>query len=293
MILFNYVNSTYCLQNMILLKRLLFKNCNADVATKGDFMFKNVIVRRPSKSMTEGITSSPELGKPDYENAIKQHESYVEALKKCGVKVTILEELEEFPDSCFVEDAALLTEKCAIITRPGALSRRKETERIVDTIEKFYDMENIEYIVEPGTLEGGDVMMVGDTFYVGLSERTNEEGIDQLTLILQKYEYKCITVSLEEVLHLKTGLAYLENNNLLVAGEFIEKNIFKGFTKIVVPEGEKYAANCIWVNDKVLVPEGYKEVKRLVEKAGYEVIIVDTSEYRKLDGGLSCLSLRF
>lgn len=256
-------------------------------------MFKNVIVRKPSKSMVEGITSAPELGKPNYEKALKQHENYIEALKKCGVEVTVLDGLEEFPDSCFVEDAALLTKKCAIITRPGALSRRRETEKIEDTIEKFYGEDEIEHIVEPGTLEGGDVMMVGDTFYVGLSARTNKEGIKQLTLILEKYGYNCIEVSLEEVLHLKTGLAYLENNNLLVAGEFTEKDVFKEFNKIIIPKGEEYAANCIWVNNKVLVPEGYEKVKNLVEEAGYEVITVDTSEYRKLDGGLSCLSLRF
>lgn len=256
-------------------------------------MFKNVIVRRPSKSLLEGITSAPELGKPDYEKALAQHDNYIEALKSCGVQVTVLEALEEFPDSCFVEDPAIVTRECAIITRPGALTRRREIEHIIDPIKKFYPEDKIEYIKEPGTLEGGDVMMVGDTFYVGLSARTNQEGIDQLTAILNKYGMKCIAVPLEEVLHLKTGLAYLENNNLLVAGEFITKEVFETFNKIIIPAGEEYAANCIWVNGKVIVPTGYEKVKAAVEAAGYEVINVDTSEYRKIDGGLSCLSLRF
>lgn len=256
-------------------------------------MFKNVIVRRPSKSMVNGITSAPELGAPDYERALIQHDNYIEALKSCDVEVTILEALEEFPDACFVEDTALVTSKCAIIDRPGAETRREEAKYMVDTLRKFYPEDKIEYIKAPGTLECGDVMMVGDTFYVGLSARTNAEGVRQLTEILTRYDLKCVPVELEKVLHLKTGLAYLENNNLLVAGEFIEKDIFKDFNKIIIPEGEGYAANCIWVNNRVLVPEGYAKVKNAVEAAGYEVITVDTSEYRKLDGGLSCLSLRF
>ena len=136
-------------------------------------MFKNVIVRKPAKSMIDGITSAPELGKPDYELAVKQHDAYIEALKQCGVEVTELEALEEYPDSCFVEDAAVLTRKCAIITNPGAASRNGEKEHIIEAVRKFYDDDKIAYIKAPGTLEGGDVMMVGDHFYVGRSARTN------------------------------------------------------------------------------------------------------------------------
>ncbi len=256
-------------------------------------MFKNVIVRRPGKSLVEGITSAPELGKPDFELALKQHDNYIDALKSCGVEVTVLEALEEFPDSCFVEDTAVLTRKCAIIANPGAATRQKESGHMVDTIKKFYSEDTIEYIKHPGTLEGGDVMMVGDHFYAGLSARTNKEGIRQFIEILNKYGLTGSEVPLEKVLHLKTGVNYIENNNMLVSGEFIEKEDFKSYNKITIPENEAYAANCIWVNDTVIVPEGYPTVKKLVEEAGYNVILVDTSEFRKLDGGLSCLSLRF
>lgn len=256
-------------------------------------MFKNVIVRKPGRSISEGITSAPELGKPNYENAIKQHEKYVETLKSCGVNVTELEPLEDFPDSCFMEDVAVVTRKCAIITNPGAESRKGEEKSVIEVLKKFYDEDKIEYIKAPGTLEGGDVMMVGDHFYVGLSARTNEEGIRQFISILEKYGLTGSAVPLKEVLHLKTGLAYLENNNLLVAGEFVDSPVFEKFNKIVIDENELYSANCIWVNDYVLVPEGYPKTKAAIEKAGYEVKTVDTSEYRKIDGGLSCLSLRF
>ena len=256
-------------------------------------MFKNVIVRKPAKSMIEGITSAPELGKPDYELALRQHDAYIEALESCDVNVTVLDALEEFPDSCFVEDTAVLTSKCAIISNPGANSRRGESFLMVDTIKKFYNSDQIEYITSPGTMEGGDVMMVGNHFYIGLSGRTNEEGCRQFKASLEKHGHTCSVVPLEKVLHLKTGINYIENNHMLVSGEFIEKDDFKTFKKIIVPENEAYGANCIWVNDTVIVPEGYPTVEKGVRDAGYKVIVIDTSEYRKLDGGLSCLSLRF
>lgn len=255
--------------------------------------FNNVIVRRPCRAICEGITSAPELGKPIYVKALQQHDTYIEALKQCGVEVTVLEADERYPDSCFVEDPALITRKCAIITNPGAASRNGEKNEIIGAVKKFFPEDKIEYIKDPGTLEGGDVMMVGDTFYVGLSARTNAEGIRQLTEILNKYGLECIQVPLEKVLHLKTGVNYIENNNMLVSGEFIEKPEFEKYNKIVIPEDEAYAANCIWVNDTVIVPEGYPAVLKAVQDAGYKTLLVDTSEFRKIDGGLSCLSLRF
>ena len=142
-------------------------------------------------------------------------------------------------------------------------------------------------------MEGGDVMMVGDHFYIGRSARTNAEGIRQFIAILEKHGLTGSEVPLEKVLHLKTGENYIENNNMLVSGEFITKPDFADFNKIIIPDDEAYAANCIWVNDKVIVPAGYPTVEKSIKDAGYEVILVDTSEYRKLDGGLSCLSLRF
>lgn len=256
-------------------------------------MFKNVIVRRPCRAMLNGITSNPQLGKPDYDLALKQHDAYIAALEKCGVEVTVLPADERYPDSCFVEDPAVITSKCAIITNPGAAARNGEKDEIVDAVRKFFSEDKIEYIQAPGTLEGGDVMMVGDHFYVGRSARTNAEGIRQFIAILEKYGLSGSEVTLEKVLHLKTGVNYLENGNMLVSGEFVEKPEFAQYNRIEIPEEEAYAANCIWVNGTVIVPEGYPAVEKAVRDAGYAVLLVDTSEYRKLDGGLSCLSLRF
>ena len=253
-------------------------------------MFKNVIVKKPCSSMIDGL-SSANLGKPNFQLAMQQHEVYIETLKKCGVSVTVLEADENYPDSCFIEDVALLTKECAIITRPGATSRRGEIVGLRETLEKFY--KNIENIEAPGTIEAGDIMMVGNHFYIGLSARTNEDGAKQMINILNKYGLSGSMVTLEKVLHLKTGLAYLENNNLLVAGEFVHSPIFSSFNKIVIDERESYSANCIWLNGHVIVPLGYENTKKAIEDLGYIVHEVDTSEFRKLDGGLSCLSLRF
>ena len=255
--------------------------------------FSNAIVRIPCRAMTKGITSGLYPGLPDYELALLQHAAYVEALKQCGVRVTVLPADENFPDSCFVEDPAVLTERCAVITNPAAASRNGEIISMEETVGKFYPRERIEHITYPGTLEGGDVMMCGDHFFVGRSERTNLEGIRQFSAILEKYGYSCREVSLEEVLHLKTGVNYLESNTMLVSGEFIRKPEFGSYHKIVIPEEEAYAANCIWVNGTVIVPRGYPSVLDAVKALGYRTIDVDTSEFRKLDGGLSCLSLRF
>ncbi len=256
-------------------------------------MFQHAIVRTPCSRVTEGITSSPELGKPDYQLALRQHEKYIQALRSCGVDVTVLPANEDYPDSCFVEDTAVLTRKCAIITNPGAATRKGEVESMLPVIQQFYSEDQIAFIQSPGTLEGGDVMMVGDHFYVGRSARTNEEGIRQFIEILNRFGLTGSEVPLTEVLHLKTGVNYLENNKMLVAGEFITKPDFEPYEKYIIPPEEAYAANCVWMNGTVLVPEGYPKVAEIVQSMGYKILLVDTSEFRKIDGGLSCLSLRF
>jgi dimethylargininase len=254
-------------------------------------MFKNAIVRTPAPTLVQGITSAPELGVPDYDKALKQHQQYIKALEACGVQVKVLEKDDQYPDSCFVEDVAVCTRSFAMVTNPGAATRKGEERNISQVLGNYY--ENIERIQAPGTLEGGDVMMVKDHYYIGLSDRTNREGAEQFITALEKYGMTGSVIEMEEMLHLKTGLAYLEDNILLVAGEFRQKEEFSPFTRIEIPEDEGYAANCIRVNNYVLVPEGFEKTKKLIEEAGLKVKTVDTSEYRKLDGGLSCLSLRF
>lgn len=256
-------------------------------------MFKHAIVKRPCRAVIEGITMSPELGTPNYEKALAQHDAYIEALKQTGVEVTVLEADENFPDSCFVEDAAVITKHCAIITNPGAKTRQMEAAQMLPTIRGFFSDDKIEYIKSPGTLEGGDVMMVGDHFYIGESKRTNKEGIAQFIAILEKYGMTGEGVPFDTILHLKTGVNYLENNLMLTSGEFIDHPTFASYDCHAVPADEDYASNCVWMNDKLLVPMGFPTVEKMVRDLGFDIILVDTSEFRKIDGGLSCLSLRF
>ena len=253
--------------------------------------FNNVIVKIPCPEMVNGISNS-DLGKPDYEKALKQHERYIETLKSCDVNVTILEADSDFPDSTFIEDAALLTRKCAILTNPGAPSRNGEPIRIKKTLEKFYA--NIESIKGSATIDAGDIMMVGDHFYIGLSERTNQAGAETMIAILEKYGLTGSIYPVKEVLHLKTGISYIENNIMMASGEFLVSEEFKKYDLLEIPEDESYAGNSIWINDTVITPAGYPKTRALLEEqTDYKIVAVDMSEFRKLDGGLSCLSLRF
>lgn len=256
--------------------------------------FKHTIVRRPGRSLSDGITSAPELGQPVYENAIIQHDNYIQTLKTCGVDVTVLEANEEFPDSCFIEDNALCTPNVAIISRPGAPTRQREVQMpdLREALSKFY--QNIEQIEAPGTIEPGDIAMVGTHFLIGLSDRTNEEGARQMIALLEKYGMTGEMAEMKDMLHFKTGMSYIENNNVLVLDTFASNPVFDRFNKIIVPSEEAYAANSIWINGNVITPAGYPKTKAALESLGqYNVIECDTSEYRKVDGGLSCLSLRF
>ncbi|NYF23306.1 dimethylarginine dimethylaminohydrolase family protein [Sporosarcina sp. JAI121] len=253
-------------------------------------MFKNVIAKTPGKSYLNGLTTS-DLGKPVFEKLLEQHDHYIKALEQCGVAVTHLPASEEFPDSTFVEDAAVLTPDFAVITNPGADSRNGEIIEIEATLKEFY--KKIHYIKSPGTLDGGDILQAEDHFYIGISERTNEEGALQLKEILETEGFKATIIPLKQFFHLKTGIAYLGDNRMVVAGEFVDHPAFDSYDKIVIGKEDEYSANCIRVNDYVIIPKGYEETKRKLNEAGYETIELDMSEVQKHDGGLSCLSLRF
>lgn len=253
-------------------------------------MFTKAIVKTPCKAMVNGLTTAS-LGTPDYDNALRQHGDYIAALEECGLDVTVLPLDNDYPDSCFVEDVALMTPACAILTRPGAQTRKGEVASMVEIVESFY--QSVESIEGAGTVEAGDIMMVGDHYYIGLSERTNAEGARQMIEILSRYGLTGSVVEMKDMLHLKTGLGYLENNNLLAAGEFLTKAEFSLFNLIPIDLDEAYAANSVWINGTVLTPKGFPKAKAKIERAGYSVREVDVSEFQKLDGGLSCLSLRF
>lgn len=255
-------------------------------------MFKNVIARSPSPTMVDGLTTNPQLGKVDFDLAAQQYNAYIDAIKSLGIEVTLLEPSEEFPDSCFVEDPAVVTPEVAVITNPGASTRKHEIELIEQPLRDFFG-DRIERITNPGTLEGGDVMLVDKTFYVGKSARTNDEGFRQFKEIMAKYGYDAVQVPLSGFIHLKTGCSFIAGNDLLVSSEFYENPAFANFNKLFVPDEEDYAANSMMMNGTVFLPSGFPTVAKMVEDAGYTVKLLDMSEFRKIDGSLTCLSLRF
>ena len=253
-------------------------------------MFSRAIVCTPAQSLVDGITTAG-LGLPDYELALEQHRHYIDALESCNLTVEVMPADEQFPDSLFIEDTALLMPRCAIVTNPGAASRQGEEKQVSARLDQYYDQ--VETIQAPGTIDGGDIMMVGDHCYIGLSERTNQVGASQMIELLQAYGYSGSTISISESLHLKSSVSYLENHNLVVTGELCDKTEFAEFKQLRIEAAESYAANCVWINNRVLVPAGYPQSTEMIEALGYSVIELDVSEFRKLDGGLSCLSLRF
>lgn len=252
--------------------------------------FRNAIVRLPCPGIIDGITSA-NLGNPDYSLAVEQHSRYVETLINLGLQVKVLDRNDDHPDSTFIEDVALCAGGFAVITNPGAESRRGEIREMREVLQEFYD--TIEEIFWPGTLEAGDVMRADNHFYIGISRRTNIKGAEQLLHILARHGNSGSTIPLDKLLHLKSGVSYLENSNLLVCGELSGNKDFKGFNRIGVDDEESYAANCLWINETVLIPEGFPRTRDKIEKSGYKTIVLDVSEFRKVDGGLSCLSLRF
>jgi len=222
---------------------------------------------------------------------LDQHSKYAKALEKCGLNIILLEPDNKFPDSTFVEDTAVVNKDVAIVTRPGAPTRRGEEQEINDILIKNF--KNVEYIKSPGTLEGGDVLKIENQYYIGLSNRTNIEGADQLIKILKLYGYSCTKVKLKNFLHLKSGISYIGENTILTAGEFINHQYFKDFSQIVIDENEAYAANSLRINDFVLIPKYFNRTKKKINEHGFNIKELDVSEFQKMDGGLSCLSIRF
>jgi len=252
-------------------------------------MLKKAIVRRPCENMVKGISNGKQ-GSPVYSTALEQHDQYIQALEKCGLQVTILEKNNTFPDSVFIEDTAILTKEFAIITNPTPKSRKEEIAGIIPTLKQQY--KTIEYIAAPGTLEGGDIMQVGDTFYIGRSSRSNDDGIRQFKRIVTKHGYNTTTVEMPDILHLKTGVSYLENNVLLISEQLKDNPAFDSFKKIIAEAPEAHAANSLNINGKILTPKDCPSTLKKLENEGFNVTELEITEFMKLDGGLSCMSLR-
>lgn len=255
--------------------------------------FTRAIVRPPCARFAAGLTSV-DLGRPDLERALQQHQAYCEALESCGLEVIQLPPVEKHPDSTFIEDTAVLTARGAIITRPGAESRRGETDAIEPVLRRYY--KDLHWIREPGTVDGGDVCQAGEHFFIGVSNRTNEDGANQLARWLDSLGYSSGLIDIRgisKILHLKSGLAYLGGERLLLAETLPQHEEFRRYELTYLGSVEQYAANCVALNGKVLVAAGFDTMKKHLEDLGYQTIALEMSEFQKMDGGLSCLSLRF
>ena len=256
-------------------------------------MLSRAVVRPPGANFAAGLTSL-RLGAPVYTRALKQHEAYCAALERCGLNLVRLQADEGYPDSTFVEDVAVITEHGAILTRPGAPSRTGEVDLVRGALAQFYS--TLGSIRDPGTLDGGDICEVGNHFFVGISARTNQTGGDQLAAFLASLGYTSSFVDIRRVkgiLHLKSGLAHLGDNRLVVIDALSNRMEFEGYDLIVVNQQEEYAANCVRVNQRILVAVGYPELEKRISEFGYRTIALEITEFQKMDGGLSCLSLRF
>lgn len=254
--------------------------------------FNTAIVRIPCRNMVNGLTSA-NLGFPNYQTALKQHKNYIKALKACGLTVYNMPPDENYPDSCFIEDTAIVDEKIAIIVNPSEPTRKGEEILVREKLLKFYDPEKIVTIQSPGTLDGGDVMRVEDTYYIGISKRTNQEGALQLKIYLESHGYTTHFVPFSHCLHLKSEVNYIGSDTLLISSKFLNNSLFKGYICISVDDNEVYAANSLCINKKIITPKGFPKTKQLLIDYGFSLIELEMSEFQKLDGGLSCLSLRF
>lgn len=256
-------------------------------------MFQHAIVRKPGRNFAEGLTTG-KLGPPAYAKVLEQHAHYCAALEACGLKLTELPADELHPDSTFVEDVAVLAGRSAMLTRPGAESRRGEVAGIREPLASFFT--TFREIRAPGTLDGGDICQAENHFFIGISLRTNEEGGRQLAEFLARGGYSSSFLDIrgmKKLLHLKSGVAYIGDSNLVVSEEWVGHPQFRQFNLIPVGAEESYAANCLRINDHVLIPSGFPVLEASLTRLGYNLLRLEMSEFEKMDGGLSCLSLRF
>lgn len=226
----------------------------------------------------------------DLERARAQHRRYQDLLQKLGCQLIRLPAEPVLPDSVFVEDAAIVLEELAVITRPGAPSRRGETASVAAALRPY---RNLFYIEAPGTLDGGDVLQLGKTLYVGQSQRSKVEGIEQLRRILADFGYHVVPVPLHGCLHLKSAVTKVADATLLINRTWVDERPFSTFRLIEVDSAEPFAANALLIGNAVIYPEAFPRTRERLEAQGIKVRTVDASELAKAEGGVTCSSLIF
>jgi dimethylargininase len=246
------------------------------------------ITRQVSLHIAECEITHIERMPIDVNHARAQHQAYVDALKDLACHVIELPAEENLPDSVFVEDTAFILPEGAVITRPGADSRRPETESIIQALAPLVRLIRVR---EPATVDGGDVLVLGKKIFVGLSTRSNQEAIDQLNDLLCQYSYTVIGVELHDCLHLKSAVSRVDDSTLLINRDWVDPVHFADFDLIDIDPSEPFAANCLPVGGAIIYPTAYPKTRAKLEERGCKVIAIDVSELAKAEGAVTCCSL--
>lgn len=247
--------------------------------------YKRALVRSPGKNFPRCLSTHPQRGEINFSLAKQQHEKYCDTLSGLGIELIELKSEDHYPDSCFVEDTAVVHRDKALITRMGAESRRGEELSVERRLKKFL---KVKKAVSPASIDGGDILHLPDMLVSGISQRTNREGALQLEKWL---DVKVEQITDPAMIHLKSYVSCIGTNTLVSTAEFASNQFFEKFRVLVVSEKEKYAANILAVNGVVILAAGYPLTEKMLTDEGFEVLTLDVSEFRKCDGALTCLSI--
>lgn len=257
---------------------------------KAPFEFARALVRAPSRSVTRGLRAHGGEG-PTFDGVLQEHRAYVAALAEAGVTVEILPALEEFPDSVFVEDPALVFPEGAILLRPGAPSRRGEVEELATELTARFEETQA---LDIGFADGGDVINLGDRILIGVSARTNEQGAKRLIVLLSKFGRSAeAVVTPPGVLHFKTDCALVDHETVLSTQRLAASGVFRGLRVIETAPGEERAANALRVNGDLLLAAGHPRTAERLEKIDARIVLLAADQIARIDAGLSCMSLRW
>ena len=248
------------------------------------------IVREVSSSINDCELSFHARQTIDVGKAIAQHQAYQDCLTELGVRLISLPAEPALPDAVFVEDSAVVVEEIAIISNLGAASRRPEAKTLADALARHRPLK---FLTEPATLDGGDVLRIGRSVFIGLSRRTNHDGLGQLADLLGPCGYQVQPVAVNGCLHLKSACSYVGNGTILVNRSWIDAAPLSGFELLDVPEEEPAAANALLLNDVVVIPASFPKTRALLEERGFCVRAIDVSELQKAEAGVTCTSLIF
>jgi dimethylargininase len=219
-----------------------------------------------------------------------QHRGYQDALRSVGVNVVELAPLDDLPDATFVEDTAIVLDELAIVATMGAASRRPESEAIATVLSRY---RTVQRLAAPATLDGGDVLHLGRTLYVGLTPRTNIDAVEQLARLIEPRGYRVVPVAITQCLHLKSACGALDDETVLVNRDWIDPSVFAGVRVVHVADNEPWGANILRIGDVVVMPASVPATRRQIERAGYKTVAVEVSELQKAEAGVTCLSLLF